>query len=108
MKDLHYPNEWDTHSNGIWRQIKKSKDIENKELIALRQDLNIVAQHIVAIRNETKEKIQVISDTADEFEQVTKKVLENVIDKVAELECRINSNDLSKLCAEFGIKEQDK
>ena len=87
---------------------KKSKDIENKELIALRQDLNIVAQHIVAIRNETKEKIQVISDTADEFEQVTKKVLENVIDKVAELECRINSNDLSKLCAEFGIKEQDK
>lgn len=108
MKDLHYPNEWDTYSKGIWQQIKKSKDIENKELVALRQDLNIVAQHIVAIRNETKEKIQVISDTADEFEQVIKKVLENVIDKVAELECRINSNDLSKLCAEFGIKEQDK
>lgn len=108
MKDLHYPNEWDTYSKGIWQQIKKSKDIENKELIALRQDLNIVAQHIVAIRNETKEKIQVISDTADEFEQVIKKVLENIIDKVAELECRINSNDLSKLCAEFGVKEQDK
>lgn len=108
MKDLHYPNEWDTYSKGIWQQIKQSKDIENKELVALRQDLNIVAQHIVAIRNETKEKIQVISDTADEFEQVIKKVLENVIDKVAELECRINSNDLSKLCAEFGIKEQDK
>lgn len=108
MKDLHYPNEWDTYSNGIWQQIKKSKDIENKELIALRQDLNIVAQHIVAIRNEVRERIQVISETADEFEQVTKKVLENVIDKVAELECRINSSDLSELCAEFGIKEQDK
>lgn len=73
MKDLHYPNEWDTYSNGIWRQIKKSKDIENKELIALRQDLNIVAQYIVAIRNEVRERIQVISETADEFEQVTKK-----------------------------------
>ena len=108
MKDLHYPNEWDTYSNGIWRQIKKSKDIENKELIALRQDLNIVAQHIVAIRNEVRERIQVISETADEFEQVTKKVLENVIDKVVELECRINSSDLSKHCTEFGIKEQDK
>ena len=40
--------------------------------------------------------------------RLPKKVLENVIDKVAELECRINSSDLSKLCAEFGIKEQDK
>lgn len=25
MKDLHYPNEWDTYSKGIWQQIKKKQ-----------------------------------------------------------------------------------
>lgn len=109
MKDLTYPKEWDIYTKGIWRHIKQPrKDIKDEEVIALRQDLNIVAQHIVAIRNELNDKMKILVDTGDELEQATKSVLEKIIDKINDLECKINESDLTKLCIEFGITKDDK
>lgn len=78
------------------------EDIVKKELRELRQDINIVAQHIVAIRNEMKDKIKVVSDTADDFEQVTKAVLESVIQKISDGELDTFSEALGQI-----IKEDD-
>ena len=78
------------------------EDTVKKDLRELRQDINIVAQHIVAIRNEMKDKIRVVADTADDFEQVTKAVLESVIQKISDGELDTFSEALGQI-----IKEDD-
>ena len=109
MRDFIYPKEWDIYTKGIWRQVKQPrKDIKDEEVVALRQDLNIVAQHIVAIRNELNDKMKILVDTNDEVEQTIKRILEKIIDKINDLECKVNESDLSKLCVEFGITKDDK
>ena len=77
-------------------------DAVSKELKELRQDVNIVAQHIVAIRNEMKDKMQVMSDTSDTFELATKNVLEKVIQKISDGELDTFSEALGQI-----IKEDD-
>lgn len=74
-----------------------SNDLIKKELRELRQDINIVAQHIVAIRKEMSDKMQTMSDTANVFEEATRNVFNSVIQKISDGELDTFSEALNQI-----------
>lgn len=79
-----------------------------KEFRNLRQDINIVAQHIVVIRKEMQEKATNLSNTADSFEQATHEVLEAVLEKINEGELDVFSSALSQIVKEDSEAQRKK
>lgn len=86
-----------TNMGSGYNAAPMSNDLVKRELKELRQDINIVAQHIVAIRNEMGEKLQSISETSDVFEEATKTVFESIIKKISDGELDTFSEALNQL-----------
>lgn len=74
-----------------------------RELEDLRQDCNILAQHLNATRKDIQEKISTLVSTSNKTEAVTSEVLEEITQRLEKGEVDIYSQTLSQVIREDNI-----
>ena len=86
---------------GVTNMGRMGSDIETRrELKELRQDCNILAQHLNAIRKETQEKFLTLSNTSNSFENSTQEVLGIIQEKLNAGEIDMYSQSLAQIIKE--------